>query len=49
MYLLRLGFLDGTAGWHVARLAAAYEYMFRLMYEDKLNRRLSGGSLRRSN
>jgi hypothetical protein len=38
MYVLRLGMLDGPAGWHLARLAAGYEYMARLMFEDKLRR-----------
>jgi glycosyltransferase involved in cell wall biosynthesis len=38
MYVLRLGFLDGRAGWHLARLAASYEYMARLMFEEKLRR-----------
>lgn len=38
MYVLRLGFLDGAPGWHLARLAAYYEYIFLLLYRDKLNR-----------
>jgi glycosyltransferase involved in cell wall biosynthesis len=38
MYLLRLGFLDGRAGWHLAKLMASYEYMISLLYKDKLAR-----------
>jgi glycosyltransferase involved in cell wall biosynthesis len=38
MYVLRLGFLDGRAGWHLARLMMSYEYMISLMYRDKLLR-----------
>lgn len=38
MYVLRLGFLDGWAGWHLARLMMSYEYMISLMYRDKLIR-----------
>jgi glycosyltransferase involved in cell wall biosynthesis len=38
MYLLRLGFLDGRAGWHQARLMATYEYMISLLYREKLTR-----------
>jgi glycosyltransferase involved in cell wall biosynthesis len=38
MYLIRLGFLDGQAGWHLARLMASYEYMISLLYRDKLCR-----------
>lgn len=38
MYFLRLGFLDGSAGWHLASLMASYEYMIKLMYEEKLQR-----------
>jgi hypothetical protein len=44
MYVLKLGFLDGIAGWHLARLASAYEYMARLMFEDKLRRNQSIGT-----
>lgn len=44
MFVLRLGFLDGPAGWHLARLAANYEYMFRLMYRDKLDRALAAAA-----
>ncbi|MGD9790075.1 MAG: glycosyltransferase [Phycisphaerales bacterium] len=35
MYLLRLGFLDGRAGWHLAALMASYEYMIELLYREK--------------
>src|SRR5688572_8362193 len=38
MYLLKMGFLDGTAGWHLARLMSCYEYMIGLLYRDKLVR-----------
>lgn len=38
MYFIRLGFLDGSAGWHLASLMASYEYMIKLMYEEKLQR-----------
>jgi len=37
MYILRLGFMDGRGGWHMARLMASYEYMISLMYRDKLH------------
>ncbi|HZK80711.1 MAG TPA: glycosyltransferase, partial [Humisphaera sp.] len=36
MYVLRLGFLDGRAGWRLARLMGCYEYMIVLMYEEKV-------------
>lgn len=36
MYLLRMGFLDGRAGWDLALLMASYEYMISLLYRDKL-------------
>jgi hypothetical protein len=35
MYFVRLGFLDGRAGWHLARLMACYEYMIGLLYKEK--------------
>ncbi|HEX4792950.1 MAG TPA: glycosyltransferase family 2 protein [Humisphaera sp.] len=38
MYIFRLGFLDGRAGWHLARLMACYEYMISLLYNEKLGR-----------
>lgn len=38
MYFFRFGFLDGLAGWHLARLMACYEYMIGLLYRDKLQR-----------
>ena len=38
MYVFKLGFLDGRAGWHLARLMACYEYMISLLYRDKLIR-----------
>lgn len=39
MYFFRLGFLDGSAGWHLANLMASYEYMIKLTYIEKLDRR----------
>jgi hypothetical protein len=36
MYVCRLGFMDGTAGWHVALLMACYEYMISQLYAEKL-------------
>jgi glycosyltransferase involved in cell wall biosynthesis len=38
MYLFRLGFLDGRAGWHMALLMCHYEYMIELLYKEKLQR-----------
>lgn len=38
MYFLRMGFLDGRAGFHVAQLMASYEYMISLLYRDKMAR-----------
>jgi glycosyltransferase involved in cell wall biosynthesis len=38
MYFLRLGFLDGRAGWELARLMSCYEYMIGLLYREKLER-----------
>jgi hypothetical protein len=39
MYLIRLGFLDGSAGWHLACLAASHEYMLALLDEEKMHKR----------
>lgn len=36
MYFLKMGFLDGKAGWHLASLMASYEYMITLLYKDKM-------------
>lgn len=36
MYGIRLGFLDGAAGWHLAWLMVCYEYMITLLYQEKL-------------
>lgn len=36
MFVVRLGFLDGRAGWHLARLMASYEYMITLLYKEKM-------------
>src|SRR5205823_4339275 len=38
MYLVRGGFLDGRAGWHLAWLMGCYEYMIGLLYREKLAR-----------
>jgi len=38
MYVVRIGFIDGAAGWHLARLMGSYEYMISLFYRDKLLR-----------
>ena len=38
MFFFRLGFMDGGAGWHLARLMSCYEYMIGLLYRDKLVR-----------
>lgn len=38
MYFLRLGILDGAAGFHMATMMTAYEYMIELLYRDKLAR-----------
>lgn len=38
MYFVRLGFLDGRPGLHLAQLMASYEYMISLLYRDKLTR-----------
>lgn len=35
MYVVRLGVLDGRAGWHLAQLMACYEFMTQLLYTDK--------------
>ncbi len=35
MYVFRMGFLDGKAGWHLAMLMASYEYMISMMYVHK--------------
>jgi glycosyltransferase involved in cell wall biosynthesis len=42
MYFIRLGILDGAAGWHLAMLMATYEYMITLFYRDKLDRARTG-------
>lgn len=39
MYIIRGGFFDGKAGWHLAHLMASYEYMIRLLCRDKLRRK----------
>ncbi|HSI33384.1 MAG: glycosyltransferase family 2 protein [Phycisphaerae bacterium] len=47
MYFFRFGFLDGLAGWHMARLMACYEYMIGLLYAEKLAK-LKGKDLGRA-
>jgi glycosyltransferase involved in cell wall biosynthesis len=42
MYVFRFGFLDGSAGFHLAMLMAGYEYMISLLYQDKLHRIRTG-------
>src|SRR5205814_6839779 len=44
MYFFQLGFMDGSAGWHMARLMSCYEYMIGLLYRDKLHRYRAGNS-----
>lgn len=36
MYIVRLGILDGRAGWHLAWLMANYEYMIGRFYEEQM-------------
>jgi len=36
MYFVRLGFLDGARGWHLACLMAGYEYMIVLLTDEKV-------------
>jgi glycosyltransferase involved in cell wall biosynthesis len=38
MYIVRLGILDGRAGWDMACLMASYEYIISLLYHEKMNR-----------
>lgn len=42
MYFVRLGFLDGAGGRHMALMMAVYEYMIELLYRDKLDRIRAG-------
>lgn len=42
MYFVRLGFVDGSAGWHLACLMANYEYMISLLYKEKRQRLRDG-------
>jgi glycosyltransferase involved in cell wall biosynthesis len=44
MYFLRLGFLDGRAGWHLACIMATYEYMISLFYLEKMNKMRETGT-----
>lgn len=41
MFVLKLGFLDGRAGWHLASLMSTYEYMTLLMHREKMQKHLS--------
>ena len=44
MYLLKLGFLDGMAGFHYSVMRSIYEYMIDLkMKEQKLQTKTSKG------
>jgi glycosyltransferase involved in cell wall biosynthesis len=36
MYIWKAGFLDGAAGWRLARLITSYEYTITLLYQEKL-------------
>ena len=36
MYIWKAGFLDGSAGWRLARLMTSYEYTITLLYQEKL-------------
>jgi glycosyltransferase involved in cell wall biosynthesis len=36
MYIWKMGFLDGAAGWRLARLMTTYEYIITLLYQEKL-------------
>ncbi|MDZ4755151.1 MAG: glycosyltransferase family 2 protein [Phycisphaerae bacterium] len=45
MYFLRLGFLDGRAGFHLACLMANYEYMISVLFRDKLHRLAEGQNI----
>ncbi|HWE01563.1 MAG TPA: glycosyltransferase family 2 protein [Tepidisphaeraceae bacterium] len=45
MYVLRLGFLDGFAGWRLARLMGCYEYMIVLLYDEKVRQSRSDKSV----
>ncbi len=38
MFVVRLGVLDGRAGWHLALLMASYEHMISVLYREKLAR-----------
>jgi glycosyltransferase involved in cell wall biosynthesis len=42
MYIFKLGFLDGRAGWHLACLMASYEYMIELLHDEKIDRMKQG-------
>jgi len=42
MYIFRLGFLDGSPGWHLSCLMASYEYMISLLYREKQQRLKDG-------
>jgi glycosyltransferase involved in cell wall biosynthesis len=36
MFIWKFGFLDGMAGWRLARVMITYEYMITLLYQEKL-------------
>jgi hypothetical protein len=40
--VVRLGFRDGRAGWHLSRLMPTREYTIGLLYDDKLLRQEYG-------
>src|SRR6202012_4771840 len=39
MYVAKLGFLDGRAGWHLCLFISCYEYFIRLKYRELRDRR----------
>jgi glycosyltransferase involved in cell wall biosynthesis len=42
MYIVRLGFLDGVAGWHLAWMMSCYEYMIGALYREKVRNLRAG-------
>ncbi len=48
MYIWKLGFLDGAAGWRLARLMTTYEYIITLLYQEKLLAEQRRRNIRRS-
>jgi glycosyltransferase involved in cell wall biosynthesis len=48
MYVWKRGFMDGSAGWRLAKILAIYEYMIALMYQEKLREEFRRRGLRRT-